>query len=343
MKKRKPDSGNRTSEKARPLISIAMCTYNGEAYLGDQLASIGKQTRQPDEFVVCDDGSTDNTLQILEQLSKEAPFPVRVHRNEQRLGPTKNFEKAISLCTGDLIFLSDQDDVWMPQKVDKLQQALRNNPDAGYVFSDALIVDEMLRPTGYTMWQSIKFTPGQRRQFEHGKQLEILLKHSVVTGATMAFRAGLKSIVLPISDESFHDEWIALLASSIGMYGLLIEEPLIQYRQHPQQLIGGLRLSFVEQAKRASLTNGQYFESLMHRQEVKCSKALDRLMLIGQLTKEAQQSFNAKIQHLQARQSLHKYPHYHTQRLIGISREFLKLHYNRFSDGWKSAARDLLL
>lgn len=318
-----------------------MCTYNGEAYLSDQLVSIEKQTQQPDELVACDDGSTDNTLQVLDQFSKEAPFPVRVYRNRQRLGSTKNSEKALSLCSGDFIFLSDQDDVWMPEKVNKLQQALTNNPGAGYVFSDALIVDEVLRPMGYTMWQSIKFTPEQRRQFEQGKQPAVLLKGNVVTGATMAFRAGLKSIVLPIPDESIHDEWIALLASSLGMYGVLIEEPLIQYRQHPQQLIGGLRLSFVEQAKRASLTKGQYFESLLHREEVKCSKALDRLTLTGQLEKDVRQLFDAKIQHFRVRQSIHKHPHY--ARFFAVSREFLALRYHRFSSGWKSMARDLLL
>ncbi len=341
MRAGKPDSGNETRENARPLISIAMCTYNGEAYLGDQLASIVKQTQQPDELVVCDDGSTDNTLQILDKFSKEASFPVRVYRNEQRLGPTKNFQKAISLCTGGLIFLSDQDDVWMPEKVNKVLQSFMNNPDAGYVFSDSLIVDEMLRPTGYTMWQSIKFTPGQRRQFEQGKQLALLLKRNVVTGAAIAFRAGLKSIVLPIPDESIHDEWIALLASSLGMYGVLIEEPLIQYRQHPQQLIGGLRFSFVEQVKRASLTKGQSVESRLHREEVTCSKALDRLTLVGQLEKNARQLFDAKIQHLRVRQSIHKHPHY--ARLFAVSREFLTLRYHRCSAGWKSAARDLLL
>jgi len=98
MRMRKPDSKDRTTEKARPLVSIAMCTYNGEAYLGDQLGSIAKQTYPPDELVLGDDGSTDGTLRILDQFSKEAPFPVKVYRNEQRLGPTKNFAKAVLLC-----------------------------------------------------------------------------------------------------------------------------------------------------------------------------------------------------------------------------------------------------
>lgn len=313
-----------------------MCTYNGEAHLSDQLVSILKQTQRPDELVACDDGSTDNTLQVLDQFSKEAPFPVRVYRNQQRLGPTKNFEKAISLCSGDFIFLSDQDDVWMPQKVNTLLQALGNNPGAGYIFSDALVVDEMLRSMGRTVWQSVKFTC---RQFEQGKQVDILLKYNVVTGATMAFRAGLKSVVLPIPDESFHDEWIALLASSLGMYGVPIEEPLIHYRQHLGQLIGSR--SFAEQVKRAWLTRGRSFESLLHQLEVKYSKALDRLTLTGQLEEDVRQLFDAKIQHIRRRQSIHQQPHY--ARLFAVSREFLTLRYHRFASGWKTAAMDLLL
>jgi len=318
-----------------------MCTYNGGAYLSGQLASFVEQTQRPDELIACDDGSTDNTLQVLDKFSKESPFPVKIYRNQQRLGPIKNFEKAISLCSGDFIFVSDQDDVWMPQKVNTLLQALRNNPGAGYVFSDAVIVDELLRPMGYTMWQSIKFTPRQRRQFKGGKQLDMLLKHNVVTGATMVFRAGLKSIILPIPDESIHDEWIALLASSVGMYGVLIEEPLIEYRQHSQQLLGGRKVSFVKQAKQAALTRGQSFESRLRQEEGKYSQVLDRLVRTGQLNKHVQQLFDAKIQHVRVRQSIHKHPHY--ARFFGVSRECLTLRYHRFSFGWKSVARDLLL
>ncbi len=341
MRGRGPGSGNGITDNTRPLISIAMCTYNGEAYLSDQLVSFVKQTQQPDELIACDDGSTDNTLQVLDQFGKEAPFPVRVYRNQRRLGSTKNFEKTLSLCSGDFIFLSDQDDVWVPQKVDILLQALKSNPGAGYVFSDALIVDEVLRPMEYTMWQSIKFTSDQQRQFKRGKQLDVLLKHNVVTGATMAFRAELRSIILPIPDESIHDEWIALLASSVGMYGVPIDELLIQYRQHSQQLLGGRKVSFIEQAKEASLTKGWSIGSRLRQEEVKYSQVLDRLVLSGQLNKHVQQLFNAKIQHFRVRQSIHKHPHY--ARFFGVSRECLTLRYHRFSFGWKSVVRDLLL
>jgi glycosyltransferase involved in cell wall biosynthesis len=326
---------------SRLVISIAMCTYNGGTYLGEQLASFLKQTRLPDELVVCDDGSTDDTLQVLDSFSKEAPFPVKVYRNQERLGPTRNFERAISLCSGDYIFLSDQDDVWMPQKVNTLLQALESDPGAGYAFCDALIVDEALHVMGYTMWQSIRFTSRQRRKFERAGQMDVLLKHNVVTGATMAFRAGLKDIVLPIPDTAIHDEWIALLASSLGMCGVPIDEPLVQYRQHPQQLLGGRKVGFAERIKEASLTDEQSFVARLRQEEAKYSQALDRLALTGRLNEYAEQSLGAKIRHFRARESIHERArHARLPRVLG---EYFTLRYHRFSFGWKSAARDLLL
>src|SRR5438128_2977881 len=98
-------------------ISIAMCTYNGEQFLRDQLASIAVQTRPPDELVVCDDHSADATCEIVARFAASSPFPVRLHVNEQNLGSTKNFEHAIRLCEGDIIALSAQYDDWLPEKL----------------------------------------------------------------------------------------------------------------------------------------------------------------------------------------------------------------------------------
>src|SRR5215207_2518174 len=98
-------------------ISIALCTYNGEQYLQQQLDSFVAQSRPPDELVVCDDRSTDRTVPIVEDFAKRAPFRVELVINETNLGSTRNFEKAIGLCTGDIIFLADQDDVWLPEKL----------------------------------------------------------------------------------------------------------------------------------------------------------------------------------------------------------------------------------
>src|SRR6266550_1879624 len=130
-----------------------MCTYNGSLYLREQLDSIMRQTRLPDELVICDDCSVDETRQIIEDFASVAPFPVHLHVNEQNLGSTKNFEKAISLCEGDAIALADQDDVWNPFKLDRIETVLNSSPKVGLVFSDAEVVDEKLKPLGYNLWQ----------------------------------------------------------------------------------------------------------------------------------------------------------------------------------------------
>ena len=92
-------------------VSVALCTYNGERFLQEQLDSIAMQTWTPDEVVVGDDGSSDSTLEILERWKQSVPFSVRIERNERNLGFAKNFESTLSRCTGDVVFLCDQDDV----------------------------------------------------------------------------------------------------------------------------------------------------------------------------------------------------------------------------------------
>jgi len=102
---------------ARLFLSIALATYNGERYIGEQLDSILRQTRLPDELVVFDDASVDATQAIVLDFARHAPFPVRFQVNSVRLGSTRNFEMAIRACGGDIIFLCDQDDVWYPDKI----------------------------------------------------------------------------------------------------------------------------------------------------------------------------------------------------------------------------------
>src|SRR3712207_5989304 len=99
-------------------LSVALCTYDGARYLPEQLESLARQRRLPDELVVCDDGSADDTVDVVRRFADRAPFAVRLSLNPQNLGFVKNFEQAIRLCRGDLIALADQDDVWHPQKLE---------------------------------------------------------------------------------------------------------------------------------------------------------------------------------------------------------------------------------
>ena len=317
-------------------ISIAMTTYNGEKYLQEQLDSFLAQTKLPDELVVCDDGSSDASLHILEKFQKKAPFLVEIYRNDQNLGSTKNFEKAIGLCSGEVIVLSDQDDVWLPKKIERLAAVMEEHPGYSYVFSDVFVVDEALHPLGYTMWEHVNFTQSQRKKFSKGSQIEVLLKHNVVTGMTMAFRAEIKDWVTPIPENCVHDAWIALLSSASGAGGRFIDDCLIQYRQHTGQLIGGQKLGLVEQFGRAEMMGGTSYKS----ENIMFVGAIERLTELGKLDKLGNMQFKTKIAHLKARQQF-----YHGWRgnIFVFLKELVSGRYHRFSNGWKAVAKDLFL
>lgn len=217
-------------------ISVAMCTYNGERFLAQQLASITSQTRLPDELVVCDDQSTDRTVAIVREFAATASFPVRLFVNEHNLGYTANFAQAIQLCVGDLIALSDQDDLWCPNRLERSEYELVAHPEAGLVFSDADLIDEHGRTSGETLWQRLGFVGRRKRDLLAGRY-EVLAKHRFVTGATVMLRAGLRDRFLPIAAGWVHDEWIAMIAAAFSDLRP-IDQPLIRYRIHGSQQVG---------------------------------------------------------------------------------------------------------
>src|SRR5881275_3323550 len=111
-----------------PRISIALCTFDGAEFLWEQLESFLAQTRQPDELIVNDDNSVDETLELVERFAQNVPFKVSLQVNENTLGSTANFQQAVERCSGDFIFLSDQDDVWLPEKIEKMLAAFESRP-----------------------------------------------------------------------------------------------------------------------------------------------------------------------------------------------------------------------
>lgn len=214
-----------------------MCTYNGAAYLPEQLASLSAQTRLPDELVVCDDSSTDNrTREMVTDLARRAPFPVRLFVNKQNLGSRQSFELAIRRCRGEIIFLCDQDDIWREDKLAVIERAFSSSPQTGLVFSDGEVVDENLVRLGSL---STNFHDDGRTDIEEQNVFKALLRRNLVTGATLAFRSNLSRLVLPIPRHTIfqHDAWIALIVAAVARV-TFISEPLIKYRQHPGQQIG---------------------------------------------------------------------------------------------------------
>ncbi len=221
-------------------LSVALCTYNGAEFLSKQLESIKQQTMPIHEIVVCDDGSSDETLAILERFSSQVAFPVHIHRNPVNLGSSKNFEKCMRLCQGDLIFLCDQDDVWMPEKVARIVQYLAEHPEHEAVFSNATMIDQAGFPTGKTSFEQIEFTPETQDKWLQGGALRILLKGYIVTGAAMAIKKQALARISPvplITEELIHDGWIALNLSIHNQIGF-ITTCLIQYREHANQQVG---------------------------------------------------------------------------------------------------------
>lgn len=221
-------------------ISVALCTYNGERYITDQLASIARQDRLPDELIVVDDGSSDNTVNLVRQFANSVSFPVRVLVNAQNVGSTRNFERAATACTGEIIAFADQDDLWREDRLAKTDAYFRANPAMNAVFSDAELIDDNSIPVGRRIWEEVQFTPEARGQWQSGEAYKMLFLSYVVTGATLAIRRSVLPLVIPFPTHVpslIHDAWIALIMALHDTIGF-IDDSLIFYRQHLQQQVG---------------------------------------------------------------------------------------------------------
>jgi len=219
------------------LISIALCTYNGERYLQEQLDSILTQTILPDEVIICDDQSSDDTWSILESFKEQAEFKVELIKNKLNLGSTKNFEKAISLCSGEIVFLADQDDVWLPCKLQLMTDVFEKNREVGMVFSDAWVTDAYLQAYPLSLWQYIGFDERIQSILRQGRLSSKLIIDCYVTGATMAFRKELFPLLVPFPEMWVHDEWITYVTDLVSRVEF-IPQQLIKYRKHEDQQIG---------------------------------------------------------------------------------------------------------
>ena len=315
-------------------LSVALCTFNGSLFLRDQLESIAAQTRLPNELVICDDGSTDSTLEMLHDFKSRAPFPVHVHTSDKPVGSTRNFARAMALCQGDVIVLSDQDDVWLPQRLRDTESAFQSDRNAGAFFSDAEIVDDALKPRGYRLWNVVRFGPREQERVRRGESVSLLLRRNVATGATLAFKSEFRELILPIPEGWVHDGWIALLIAATGKL-LFSPQPLIQYRQHSRNQIGAVKRDFAEQFERAGISRADTYVQAA----ANFVAARERLLLAGRaVPPEVIRKFDTKIAHTQARAHL---PQSRIRRLLPALYELAVGHYHCYSNGWRSFARDI--
>lgn len=277
-------------------VSVAMATYNGADFLDDQLASIAAQTRPPDELVVCDDGSTDSTVEILERFARQAPFEVRVVRNEKRLGYGENFMKAGRCSRGDIIAWSDQDDVWMPEKLARCVHEFEQDPSVLFVEHSTQI--------GLGTDGGERLVSGPLGKYwSRRRELRILRRSSVYTPASLPLELYswghsclLSRRVLELADTlattipgvfdqfSGHDTWTLILATAAGKT-VLLPDVLVQYRQHGEQVAGAYRAGAAQRslATRVAQSAARDRSLVVARLEAHATRALFRASVLTQL------------------------------------------------------------
>lgn len=318
-------------------VSVAMATFDGARFLRDQLESIAEQTVAPAELVVCDDGSTDQTLDVIRDFAARAPFPVRLTVNRQRLGPVKNFERAIAACSGDIIFLADQDDVWKPQKIETILRTLDRDESVAGVFTDARIVDRHGAVVAPSLWSHLGFSAAARSEVMAGDAFDVLVVRNFATGATMAFRARERDLLLPIPDDHamVHDRWIALLLAGARRI-TAIAEPLIDYRAHEDQQIGpGPSPGFGRWMTNVRETGPRAFAEWSGQLQL----VAERLEREGSATsRDRLPALQKRIDHLRVRAAM---PDNIVTRIRPVTRELLQGHYHRYSNAFWSVAKDL--
>ena len=211
-----------------PLISIALCTYNGGKYLRQQLETLVDQDYPNLEIVVVDDLSSDNTWMILEEHAAKYKN-IRLFKNEKNLGYTKNFEKAITLCKGQYIALADQDDIWTLNKISILQAAMQDNV---LVYHDSYFIDENGKRIGNSSISTIY------NVYEGESTLPFILSNWISGHAAM-FDRKLIEFIIPFDKRFYHDWWIAFAALSTGKIKY-VDQLLVGYRQHGHSITDSL-------------------------------------------------------------------------------------------------------
>ncbi len=324
-------------------ISIAMATYNGSAYIQEQLDSFVRQTRQPDELVVCDDCSTDETMDILQDFREQAPFPVRLYRNASNLGFIKNFEKALSLCSGDILLLSDQDDVWFENRLEIVEHAFSLHPEKMVVLNDIAITTKNLQPTGRTKLGNIRDLGRDETYF--------------MTGCCTAFRRAWLDIALPIPEvikyhRLSHDLWINTLAEFLGLR-VIIEQPLQFYRRHDSNASGcisnstgrvsRLKLLMIYSLKAPPGNCGNWMAHItytrlyLHRLEERRTQL--QALHASERLEQAIAHLRERLPALEQRRVIAQHPRW--RRLPPLLRFWLSGGYRHFA-GWKSALKDMV-
>lgn len=322
-------------------ISVALCTHNGARFLREQVRSICLQTLPPVEIVLSDDASSDGSVDVVRAAVAECaaerpqhPVALRIFENRPALRVVKNFEQAIGACTSELIALSDQDDIWLPERLAQMVPLFEADPSLLLLHTDARLVDAERRDIGDTLFHALEVTPSEIERIHGGNAFEVFLRRNLVTGATTVFRRSLLEHALPLPVEWVHDEWLGIIAAAIGRVDA-IERPLIDYRQHGGNQIGARRDTFQEKVRKALASRGD-----THIQRAfKAELLLDRLVSLGdRVAPDTIRKTRDKLVHQRFRAAL---PPSRLARCVPVLREALTGRYDKFGRGVRGVVRDL--
>lgn len=315
-------------------ISIAMTSYNASRYIGEQLQSFAEQTRLPDELVITDDGSTDDTPDIVEAFARQVPFEVRYVRNPVNLGMHANFGRTVSLATGDIVFMSDDDDVWFPHKLATVEAAFDADPRALAVVNDQTIANADGSLTDRTVL-------GNVRKLGYGDE-------HYGTGACTALRRALLTVLLPFPSPGIpYDHWTNHMPFVLGVRRL-IEEPLQMYRRHANNMTASLLAD--DKADLSKLINSSSADARPSYLEKIVEIDLERARLVeraaeleaiglGEAAARALRTLDDKQRDYEAR--IHALDQGKFVRPFVVAQHLAQGRYRDFQ-GWKSAAKDLL-
>jgi len=310
-------------------ISVALCTYNSGAYIDAQLRSILDQDLPVTEVVVGDDGSTDGTVDRIQEIAASHPHGsvVRIAFTERAGGVVANFSRTLAVCTGEFIALSDHDDVWHPHKTATLVPVLQQAGACAMVFSNARLIDADAHPTGQDLFTAYDVSDEELADVRSGNGPSSLVKRNIVTGATAMFTRDLLDVALPIPADFVHDEWLAFIAGTLGT--LAVETtPLIDYRVHGTNQIGVPPSSLWGQVRVALRGRRSRYQVLGQR----ASELLDRVTGEGAGTSNPLDSvaelLAGKIAFESARAAL---PTFWPARLPGIMRRYRRGDYARYT------------
>ncbi len=315
-----------------PRISIAVCTYNGERFLQQQLDSLLAQTLRPDEIIVRDDVSSDSSAAIAAAFATRAQtrgIRVDAQVNPENLGYRRNFQEAITACSGDLIFLCDQDDVWDATKLQRFADIFQARPELLVLHSNARLIDGQGEPLPGSLFASLKIRPHELRGMHDGRAFEVLLRRNLLTGAAMAFRRSVLPQVLPLPTHGWvHDAWIGILAATAGVVDTL-EECTIAYRLHEHNQLG---------VGRPGQGNRKQHRLRLLAAEQDNLQAL-QVHLGADGPSQVLTLIRSRLTHLQARTHL---PASLPRRICVVGTEWLSGRYRQFSRGILSAVVDII-